>query len=134
MHAVRRTLPPVVSLLLLAAIFSLAPSIAGAAEQAVVTVTMGDDLRFSPAVVTIKPGTRVRWINRSFIRHTVTADPAKAARPVDVALPKGAKPFDSGFIDNKATYEHVFTVAGRYRYFCIPHETTGMVAEIIVKK
>lgn len=134
MHAVRLTLLSIVSLLLPAFGFPLLPSIAAAAEQPVVTITMGDDLRFSPASVTIKPGTRVRWINRSFIRHTVTADPTKAARPADVALPKGAKPFDSGFIDNQGTYEHIFTVSGQYRYFCIPHETTGMVAEIIVEE
>ena len=103
-------------------------------DAAPVTITIDDHLRFSPNVITIKPGTRVRWVNGSVLRHTVTADPAKAARGRDVALPKGAQPFDSGYIDPKGTYEHRFTVAGHYRYFCIPHESTGMVADIIVKE
>jgi len=99
-----------------------------------VTVTIDDHLRFSPNVLTIKAGTRVRWVNGSVLRHTVTADPAKAARGRDVALPKGAQPFDSGYIDPKGTYQRRFTVPGHYRYFCIPHESTGMVADIIVKE
>jgi plastocyanin len=31
------------------------------------------------------------------------------------------------------TYQHTFTVPGTYRYFCQPHESNGMVGEVVVK-
>ncbi|MBD3345169.1 MAG: hypothetical protein GF401_08925 [Chitinivibrionales bacterium] len=58
----------------------------------------------------------------------------KANDPKNVALPKGAKPFDSGTMQPGEEYRHTFTTAGLYRYFCIPHEKAGMVGEVIVKE
>ena len=42
--------------------------------------------------------------------------------------------FDSGFIPPGGDYSYTFTVPGRYRYFCLPHEKAGMVGVIVVKK
>jgi len=96
-------------------------------------VTMTNDLGFAPPRITIKAGQTVEWRNDSFLVHTVTADPKLAADQKDVALPAGAKVFNSGSVQPKATFRHTFTVAGTYRYFCIPHEAAGMVGEVIVK-
>ena len=88
---------------------------------------------FEPETVTINAGQAVAWENKSWIWHTVTADPAKAKKPEDVALPPGAETFDSGKVESGGTYQHAFTVPGTYRYFCKPHELKGMVGEVVVK-
>ncbi len=51
----------------------------------------------------------------------------------DVALPVGAKPFNSGNLKPGQAYRHTFTVPGRYRYFCVPHEGAGMIGEVVVR-
>lgn len=89
-------------------------------------------LKFVPAKVTVKAGDTVTWQNASVLVHTVTDDPAKAARSEDVALPEGAAPFNSGNIKPKGSFTHTFTVPGTYRYFCIPHEGAKMLGEVIV--
>jgi plastocyanin len=88
---------------------------------------------FEPKTVTINSGQTVRWENKSFIWHTVTADPALAKKPEDVALPPGAEPFNSGEVKAGGSYQHTFTAPGTYRYFCQPHELKGMVGEVVVK-
>jgi plastocyanin len=88
---------------------------------------------FDPDSVTIHAGEAVFWKNPSIAWHTVTADPAKAKKPEDVLLPAGAETFDSGKVNSGQSYWRVFTVPGTYRYFCQPHETKGMVGEIVVK-
>jgi len=96
-------------------------------------VTMTDELVFKPSRVTISVGQTVIWRNESVLVHTVTADPGIAARAADVALPDGAKPFNSGNIKPKGTFRRTFTIPGTYRYFCIPHEAAGMIGEVIVQ-
>jgi len=96
-------------------------------------ITITNTLKFLPPVVTITVGQTVRWNNTSLLVHTVTADSALVANLDNVALPKGAAPFNSGNIQSKGTFEHTFTVPGMYRYFCIPHEAAKMNGEIIVK-
>jgi len=89
---------------------------------------------FAPESVTIKSGQAVLWRNTTpVIYHTVTADPKLAQKPEDVALPTGVAPFDSGKVSSGDSFEHVFTVPGTYRYFCQPHESHGMVGEVIVQ-
>ncbi len=95
---------------------------------------MTNRLQFTPATVRIKVGQKVRWRNVSGLIHTVTADPSKAADRSHVKLPSGASPFNSGDIKPDGTYEHTFTVAGEYRYTCIPHELAGMIGTVVVEK
>jgi len=90
-------------------------------------------LKFEPYEVTIKAGQTVRWSNVSFVSHTVTADFDLAADKSHVLLPDGAKPFNSDLIDPDQGWTKTFTVPGRYRYYCIPHEATGMVGEVVVE-
>jgi plastocyanin len=96
------------------------------------TVDLTDSLRFEPATLTVARGTTVTWRNMSQIVHTVTDDPAKAATPADAQLPSGAQPWDSGNLNPGQTYTHTFDTPGTYKYFCVPHETAGMVATIVV--
>lgn len=71
---------------------------------------------FNPASLTIKVGETVTWTNKDSYAHTVTSD-------------NGA--FDSGSINNGATFSFTFKTAGTYSYHCSIH--TSMTAKIIVQ-
>ena len=62
---------------------------------------------FSPATLTILPGTTVTWKNMSSAPHTVTSDDGQT--------------FDSGNIAPGGTFTFKFTVAGSYPYHCNIH-------------
>ena len=97
-----------------------------------VYVDMSNTLRFSPDTVRVRAGGSVVWRNTSDIMHTVTADASRAQLPASVRLPAGAAAFDSGAMEPGAVFSHRFTVAGEYRYFCVPHERAGMTGVVIV--
>jgi len=125
----------VLAMVILGAVFAGAPFGAPAAAVASApgaVIRLTNTLAFEPKAVTVHVGQAVEWRNGSLLVHTVTADPALAANAKDVALPAGAKPFNSGDLKPGATYRHIFAVPGRYRYFCIPHEGAGMVGEVVV--
>ncbi len=98
-----------------------------------VIVEMDNRLRFLPDTVRIRAGETVVWRNTSDIVHTVTADPERAARADNVALPTGAAPFDSGDMVPGGEFSHRFEIAGEYRYVCLPHELAAMVGVVIVE-
>jgi plastocyanin len=79
---------------------------------------MIDNFTFTPRELTVPVGTRVTWVNRDDVPHTVT-DAAKPRR------------FDSGTLDTDDTFDHVFRTPGTYPYFCAVHP--HMTAQIIVK-
>src|SRR6056297_225728 len=98
-----------------------------------------DSLVCNPDDATIAPGTTVVWENVGSIGHSVTA--------YEDEIPDEAEFFASGGFDGEQaardaypegevaggeTYQHTFEVEGTYGYFCIPHETAGMVAELTV--
>jgi plastocyanin len=87
---------------------------------------------FVPATLSIAVGDTVTWTNPGVITHTVTFDPSKAMTPADVALPAGATPFDSGDMEEDATFSHTFTVKGTYKYVCKYHEMMGMAGTVVV--
>jgi plastocyanin len=88
----------------------------------VVTVHLTAGLEFSPADVTIAPGTRVRWVNDAAVAHTVTPDnAAQAGAWATTALNAQG-----------ATFEHTFNAAGTFNYHCIPH-APGMSGVIRVQ-
>jgi plastocyanin len=105
----------------------------GGGSSGNVTVAMTDALKFSPDHVTIPRGGTVTWKNTSRIPHTSTADPSLAVNKSDVALPAGAQLWDSGLIESGKRWSHRFDVPGAYTYFCVPHETAGMVGHITVE-
>lgn len=129
--------------LLLGVIFSVAmvgavlvgqPAAMATAKPSAVVKMQDKPPKYLPSKVTIKVGQTVEWTNNAKTLHSVTANPATVQNPKDVILPKGAKPFDSGFMPPGATFEHTFTVAGTYQYVCVPHEKDGMKGTVIVKK
>lgn len=92
-----------------------------------VDVGPGGELRFDPSSFTIDTGETVRWVFQSS-GHNVKPD----------TVPSGAEwtgtpgeEFDT--MDEGATYEHTFTVAGDYDYYCAPHRSAGMVASFTVE-
>jgi Copper binding proteins, plastocyanin/azurin family len=76
----------------------------------------------------------IEWVNNAKVLHSVDADPSMAQHPQDVELPKGVKPFDSGFMPPGATYGYTFTIPGTYKYTCVPLEKDAMNGTIVVKK
>jgi plastocyanin len=90
-------------------------------------------LTFEPKLVTITAGDSVEWTNAGNEVHHATSDTSIAINADDVATPKGAEPFDSGFLRPGENFTHTFTVPGIYKYACVVHEMKGMVGEIVVK-
>jgi plastocyanin len=74
--------------------------------------------RFKPAHITIKRGTKVRWINKDTSPHTVTAN-----------NPRG---FDSGRLGSRQRYFHTFKSVGKKPYHCEIHP--HMKGTITVKR
>jgi len=106
----------------------------GVVQTDSIIVEMTAELTFDPPSLTVPLGATVQWVNISpSMGHSATADPDRAFDPAIVVLPLGAESFDSGLLPPGATFEHTFTVPGRYVYFCIPHEDDGMIGEIIVE-
>lgn len=78
----------------------------------------GDETQqFSPATITVKVGTVVKWTNLSNKTHEITSNPGKQLSTT--VLPPGGKPFDSGFLRPGASFTFSFQVPGVYRYFCL---------------
>lgn len=88
---------------------------------------------FQPAMLSIKVGETVEWKNVGNSVHHASSDPSTAVNPGEVSNPPGAKPFDSGFLQPGQSYTYTFTVPGTYKYICAPHETSGMLGEVVVR-
>lgn len=112
----------------------------GEGERTEHVVDMTDGLIFDPDELTIAPGDTVRWVNVGGVGHSVTA--------YEDGIPEDAEFFASGDFETESAarggypqrgdipggeaYSYTFEVEGDYEYFCIPHETVGMVGEISV--
>jgi plastocyanin len=79
------------------------------------TVTIVD-FAFMPQELTVAVGTTVTWTNEDWAPHTVTA---------------GDGSFDSGRLDQGASFEHTFDQAGTHAYVCTFHP--GMTGTITVE-
>ncbi|WP_024509991.1 plastocyanin/azurin family copper-binding protein [Bradyrhizobium sp. ARR65] len=104
------------------------------AQGKTVEVSMKNSPRgvFVPTTVNISVGDTVKWTNPGVITHSVTFDPAQADTASNVVLPVGVAPFDSGNMEESATFSHTFTVKGTYKYVCKFHEAMGMVGTVVV--
>jgi plastocyanin len=71
---------------------------------------------FSPAVLTVAPGTMVTWVNADEDPHTVTAT---------------AKAFHSAALDTGGRFSFTFSRPGEFAYFCSLHP--HMIGKIIVR-
>ena len=76
------------------------------------------NFRFKPANITIKRGTRVRWINKDTAPHTATAINGRS--------------FDSGRLGKGQRYTHTFKRTGKKPYHCEIHP--HMKGRITVKR
>jgi plastocyanin len=76
------------------------------------------NFRFKPAHITIKRGTKVRWINKDSTAHTVTANKKRS--------------FDSGRLGPGKRYTHTFKSAGKKKYHCEIHP--DMKGSVVVKR
>ncbi|MFB6299500.1 MAG: plastocyanin/azurin family copper-binding protein [Halobacteriales archaeon] len=106
------------------------------------TVEMTDELVYDPEEITIAPGDTVVWENVGSVGHSVTA--------YEDNIPDGADYWASGGFDSEQaarnnypqqgdipggeSYEHTFETTGTHEYFCIPHETVGMVGTVTVQE
>jgi plastocyanin len=112
------------------------PPVRPAGSSGVVTIrmrsdTLGAHVWFDPAGVYVAPGTTVRWIIDSNAHSTTAYHPKNMHH--SLRIPPGAKPWDSSVMPHPGqSFEVRLTVPGVYDYFCIPHESAGMVGRIVV--
>ena len=85
---------------------------AGAAANQVVI----ENFSFAPATLTVKAGTKVTWINRDDVPHTVN---------------ENDKRFKSSTMDTDDRFSYTFSSPGTFSYFCALHPK--MTGQIIVK-
>jgi plastocyanin len=91
---------------------------------------LGNKLRFVPDTVTISVGDTVRWTWASD-SHSVTSGTSCTADG-QFCSPDNMN-CDAGILSNTGTvYEHTFTQAGTYSYFCALHCFAGMTGVINV--
>jgi plastocyanin len=93
------------------------PASPAPAAEATARVTI-DQFAYDPRELTVTAGTRVTWVNRDDVPHTVTS----------VEKPRR---FASGTLDTDDQFAHVFTTPGTYEYYCAVHPK--MTAKVIVK-
>lgn len=93
----------------------------GAQKQENPVISMGNTY-FDPIGLYVEPGTTVRFEIEAG-SHSATAYEGR--------IPTAATPFDSGVL-SQGGFEQTFDVSGTYDYYCIPHESMGMVGRIVV--
>ncbi len=118
---------------LLAACGTSGPAYKDPGPDVAATVDMTLALTFEPTVITVRVGDKVEWRNRTLLTHTVTADPRITADASNMELPEGARPFNSAAIPAGQIFRHTFTVAGTYRYLCLPHAGQKMFGTVVVE-
>jgi plastocyanin len=87
------------------------PAAAAVANQVVI-----ENFSFAPATLTVKAGTKVTWINRDDVPHTVN---------------ENDKRFKSGPMDTDDQFSYTFSAPGTFNYFCALHPK--MTGQIIVQ-
>ena len=95
---------------------------------------------YDPVQLTIKVGDTVRWINISGMPHNVAfyqdKIPAGAADVLNTTMPNKMGPLSGPLLtDSLAVYQVSFAgaPAGRYDYYCLPHEALGMKATLTIQ-
>ena len=75
-----------------------------------------DNFNFTPPALAIPAGTKVTWVNKDDVPHTVTSDD---------------KLFDSRALDTDDKYSFTFQTPGTYPYYCSVHPK--MTGKVVVK-
>jgi plastocyanin len=84
------------------------------------------DKGYTPNPAQVKVGQTVVWTNKDSVQHTITSGTPGSA--------DSGKEFDSGLtklLNPGSTYQHTFTKAGDFSYYCQLHPT--MLGHVIVK-
>src|SRR5215217_8100039 len=104
------------AMLSLVALLFFAPAAWSQGQE--VTVRMEDNF-FDQANITVEPGTTVTWVQSGNNPHTTTSYDGL---------------WDSGMIEGGSggTFSFTFEEPGTYDYFCIPHESLGMIGSVTV--
>jgi plastocyanin len=109
------------------------------------TVEMTDQLAFEPDSLTVAPGDTVVFENVGNAGHSVTAYGERIPEDADYwasggfdseQAAKNGYEFEggigSGNVGGSESWKHAFETEGTHEYFCIPHESGGMVGQIEV--
>ena len=75
-----------------------------------------DNFSFTPQTLSVHTGTKVTWINKDDVPHTVTSNDQE---------------FKSRALDTDDQFSFTFKAPGTYRYYCSVHP--HMTGKIIVK-
>jgi plastocyanin len=102
-HTRRDGLLLLVTALVVTLSLTRAPALADDPPTATVTI---DNFVFKPATLTIKPGTKVTFVNHDDIPHLVVDTTGK---------------FRSKALDTDQSFEFTFATAGDYDYYCGLH-------------
>jgi plastocyanin len=102
-------------LILAAAALMLAAGSPADTKAATDTVQI-DNFSFTPQTLTIRAGTKVTWVNKDDVPHTVTSSEKK---------------FKSRVLDTDDQFSYTFSNPGTYNYYCSVHPR--MTGRIIVK-
>ncbi len=98
-----------------AALVAVAPAAARAGDATASAQVRIADFRFAPAVLEVRRGTEVRWVNEDEEPHTVTAD-------------GGA--FASRGLDAREVFAVTLSRPGTYRYHCALHPQMSAVVVV----
>ncbi len=75
-----------------------------------------ENFAYGPGQLAVPVGTKVTWLNRDTMQHSVTSDD---------------KVFDSGLLKQNQEFSRTFDKPGTYPYHCTPHPS--MKAAVVVK-
>jgi plastocyanin len=84
----------------------IAPSAGATGQQTTAHIVYIRDFYFSPASISVQPGTTVTWVNAGQAPHTVTSDDGQ---------------FDSGVLMPGDSYKVKFVGQGTLTYYCAIH-------------
>ncbi len=74
--------------------------------------------KFEPAILKIKAGDSVTWLNKDIVPHTATASD---------------KSWDTGMIETNQSKSITFSKSSTSSYFCFYHQTMKASLEIIIE-
>ncbi len=119
-------------LLAVGALLPRSAALAGGDEGHVVVVRI-KGLAFVPSVITVRPGTTVRWVNEDPFVHDVTSGSVvsgRRARQVRRSRTPDGK-FRSGAFGGGSAFEQTFIETGDYPYFCTIHPIMTGVVKVV---
>ena len=89
------------------------------ATQSTIEIEL-ENSRFLPGEVDAVPGTRIRWVNREAMEHTVT--------------PQGHNAWTRAVLNQPGqTFVVVMNNPGEFPYFCEPHQAVGMTGVLVIE-